>query len=171
MFSEAVRMEYCTGKRKGNKDMGYTGINLHVKVSNLDAVENINRYLNAFSLKDKYVKQKNYLTVNSNIVSFENFEEIATDISNSLNCNVLVALVFDSDVSVLQGYIRGKKKFEEVKSVEENQKMDRENFVKDFFLECELAEFNNILDNEDYLYAEETLFKLSDIVGIRLLDQ
>ena len=49
--------------------------------------------------------------------------------------------------------------------------MDRENFVKDFFLECELSEFNNILDNEDYLYAEETLFKLSDIVGIRLLDQ
>ncbi len=150
--------------------MGYTGINLHVRVSNLDDIEKINRYLKDFSIKDKYVKQKNYLTVNANIVSFENFEEVATDISDSFNCNVLVALVFDSDVSVLQGYIRGKKEFEEVKSVEENQKMDRENFVKEFFPECELLEFNSILD-EDYLYAEETLFKLSDIVGIRLLDQ
>lgn len=168
MFLEAVRMEYYIGKRKGNKGMGYTGIKVHVKVSNSEDVENINGYLSRFSFEDKYVKQNSYLTINPNIVSFENFEEVATDISNSLNCNVLVALVYDSDVCVLQGYIGGKKKFEEVKSIEENQKMDRENFVKNFFPECELSEFNNVLDSEDYLYAEETFFKLSDIVGIQL---
>ncbi|MCI8667999.1 MAG: hypothetical protein HFI34_00535 [Lachnospiraceae bacterium] len=151
--------------------MGYTGIKVHIKVDNSQDIDKINRYLSVFSFKDKYVGQKNYLTVNSNLVSFENFEEIASDISGSLNCNVLVALVYDSDVSVLQGYIRGEKKFEEIKSAEENQKMHREDFLKNFFPECDLSEFSNIFDNEDYLYAEEILFKLSDIVGIRLLEE
>lgn len=151
--------------------MGYTEVRTHIKINTKDDIKKIESYLNEYQFDEKYVEQNGYLTLNTEMVSFENFEEIANDISGGLNLNVLISLVFDSDVAVLQGYVNGEKKYEEVKSYGENVRMDRKSFLQDFFPGCSESDFNEILDKTDYVYAEDMMFELDDIVGIKLLSE
>lgn len=151
--------------------MGYTEVRTHIKINTKDDINKIESYLDEYQFDEKYVEQNGYLTLNTEMVSFENFEEIANDISGGLNLNVLISLVFDSDVAVLQGYVNGEKKYEEVKSYGENVRMDRKSFLQDFFPGCSESDFNEILDKTDYVYAEDMMFELDDIVGIKLLSE
>ena len=151
--------------------MGYTEVKTHIKINSKDDIERVSSYLSGFPFDEKYIEQNGYLTLNTEMVSFENFEEIANGISAELNLNVLISLVYDSDVAVIQGYVNGEKKYEEVKSFGENAEMDRQRFLQDFFLVFSVSDFNEVLDKDDCTYAEDRLFELSDIVGIKLLDE
>lgn len=151
--------------------MGYTEVRMHVRISEETDMEKVEQYLSEFGTDEMYVQQKDYLTLNTEIVSFGNFEEVAVEISSELNLNVLISLVYDSDAVILQGYVNGEKKYEEVKSWEENIEMDRQQFAQDFFPDCNVSEISEILDKTDYLFAEERLFELGDVLGLELLEQ
>ena len=150
--------------------MGYTEVRTHVRISNEADIKKLEQYLSEFGTDELYVQQKGYVTLNTEMVSFENFEEVAVEISATLKLNVFVSLVYDSDVAVLQGYVNGDKKYEEVKSLAENVEMDRQHFVQDFFPDCKVSDINEVLDKTDYLFAEDRLFELGDVLGLELLE-
>lgn len=150
--------------------MGYTEVRTHVRISNEADIKKLEQYLSEFGTDELYVQQKDYVTLNAEMVSFENFEEVAVEISATLKLNVFVSLVYDSDVAVLQGYVNGDKKYEEVKSLGENVEMDRQQFVQDFFPDCKVSDINEVLDKTDYLFAEDRLFELGDVLGLELLE-
>ena len=151
--------------------MGYTEVRTHVRISKETDMEKVEQYLSEFGTDEMHMRQKDYVTLNTEMVSFENFEEVAIEISARLGLNVLVSLVYDSDVAVLQGYVSGDKKYEEVKSLEENVEMDRQQFIQDFFPDCNVSDISEILDKTDYLFAEDRLFELGDVLGLELLEQ
>ena len=151
--------------------MGFKEVRMHVRKKEETDGERIKQFFDGMGLDVSLVPQKEYLTIDCEMVSFENYEEIAMEMSGKLGLSVLVGLVFDSDVAVLQGYINGEKEYEEVKSFEENQEMDRESFLKEFFPDCDLKAFSDILDCTDRTFAEEYLFELGDVVGISFFDE
>lgn len=149
--------------------MGYTEVKVHVKYNSQEDIQNVKNYLRKLGMEGELIQQKNYITLDSDIICFENFEETAIRISRELELNVLVALVYDSEVAVIQGYVAGIKEYEEVKSPGENCEMNRSMFVQDFFPECDETKFDEILSQLDNDYAEDILFELGDYLDIQLI--
>ncbi|MBQ5559518.1 MAG: hypothetical protein IIT46_07040 [Lachnospiraceae bacterium] len=151
--------------------MGFTQVRVHVRKKEASDAERLEQFLEGMGVEAILLPQNEYLTIDSYQVSFENFEEIAMGISGELALNVLVGFVFDSDVAVVHGYINGDKVYEEVKSIGECQEMDREMFLKDFFPACDSKAFNDVLDNENHIFAEDYLFELGDALGIKFFEE
>lgn len=175
--------------------MGYSAVNLHVKVKNEKDEVKVKEYFendydDADGLMEDipeefrdvvmeemgynptnngFVNQSDYLSVGAEKVRFDNFEMIAEDLSGTLGLDVLVAVVFDSDVAVLQGYVSGKKILEEVNSSEEKSKMDRKLFIERFAPNCTEEQIAGVWDKEAGVFAEDILHEMGELMGIKLL--
>lgn len=176
--------------------MGYSAVNLHVRLKNDEDEMKVREYFNNgsgstggmmeeipeefrdavmeemgfCSGNNEFVKQSGYLSICSEVVRFDNFEMTAEELSGTLGLDVLIALVFDSDVAVLQGYVLGRKILEEVNSSEEKNKMDRKLFIERFAPDCTEEQIAAVWDNEDRGFAEDILYEMGDIMGINLLN-
>lgn len=175
--------------------MGYSAVNLHVKVKNEKDEVKVKEYFendydDADGLMEDipeefrdvvmeemgynptnngFVNQSDYLSVGAEKVRFDNFEMIAEELSGTLGLDVLVAVVFDSDVAVLQGYVSGKKILEEVNSSEEKSKMDRKLFIERFAPNCTEEQIAGVWDKEAGVFAEDILHEMGELMGIKLL--
>ena len=178
--------------------MGYSTINLHIKVNTAedelqvkkyfdnsydgaeDLMEDIPEEFKEAIMKEmglsgmdeqmnKFVSQPGYLSVCSKKVKFDNFERIAEDVSKALGLDVMVVLVFDSDIAVIQGYAFGRKILEEVNSVEEKKKMNRKLFIQRFAPNCTQDQIASVWDKEIDVFAEDILYEMGEIMGIKLL--
>lgn len=175
--------------------MGYSAVNLHVKVKNEKDEVKVKEYFendydDADGLMEDipeefrdvvmeemgynptnngFVNQSDYLSVGAEKVRFDNFEMIAEELSGTLGLDVLVAVVFDSDVAVLQGYVSGKKVLEEVNSSEEKSKMDRKLFIERFAPNCTEEQIAGVWDKEAGVFAEDVLHEMGELMGIKLL--
>lgn len=182
--------------------MGYTTVNLHVKVNTIEDEYKVKKYFeinghDTNSLMDEvpeefrdsvadmlgitgmdeqmgeksneFVSQPGYLSICSDKVRFDNFEMVAEDLSEKLGFDVLVALVFDSDVAVIEGFSQGRKILEEVNSLDEKKKMDRKAFIKRFAPNCTEEQIASVWDKEIDVFAENILFEMGEVMGIELL--
>lgn len=182
--------------------MGYTAVNLHVKVNTIEDEYQVKNYFDsnchdANSLIDEvpeefrdsvadmlgitgmdeqmgennseFVSQPGYLSICSDKVRFDNFEMVAEDLSGKLGFDVLVALVFDSDVAVIEGFSQGRKILEEVNSFEEKKKMDRKVFIERFAPNCTEEQIASVWDKEIDVFAENILFEMGEVMGVKLL--
>lgn len=175
--------------------MGYSAVNLHVKVKNEKDEVKVKEYFeNGYDDADGlmedipeefrdvvmeemgynptnngFVNQSDYLSVGAEKVRFDNFEMIAEELSGTLGLDVLVAFVFDSDVAVLQGYVSGKKILEEVNSSEEKSKVDRKLFIERFAPNCTEEQIAGVWDKEAGVFAEDILHEMGELMGIKLL--
>lgn len=146
--------------------MGYTGIKLNVKLNNDNDIDSIKKFFNDDNCIERV--DKGYASIGEKFVGFEDFEEVAAEISKTLNVNILACLVYDSDIAVMQGYVNGMKKYELVRSAEENVDTNIDYMAKDFFENSNADEIKKIID-EEYLYCEEMFYGLSEIVGFELI--
>lgn len=175
--------------------MGYSAVNLHVKVKNEKDEVKVKEYFendydDADGLMEDipeefrdaimeemgynptnngFINQSGYISVGAEKVRFDNFEMIAEELSGTLGLDVLVAFVFDSDVAVLQGYVSGKKILEEVNSSEEKSKMDRKLFIERFAPNCTEEQIAGVWDKEAGVFAEDILHEMGELMGIKLL--
>ena len=175
--------------------MGYSAVNLHVKLKNEEDEIKVKEYFDNScddteglmedipeEFRDAimeemgynpenggFVNQSGYLRVCSEKVRFDNFEMVAEELSGTLGLDVLVALVFDSDVAVIQGYVSGRKILEEVNSAEDKKKMDGKLFIERFVPDCTEEQIASIWDKEAGVFAEDILYEMGDIMGIKLL--
>lgn len=175
--------------------MGYSAVNLHVKVKNEEDEIKVKEYFDnecdgvdglmedipeefrdavmeemGYNGADSgIISQSGYLSVCSEKVRFDNFEMAAEELSGTLGLDVLAALVFDSDVAVIQGYVSGRKILEEVNSAEDKKKMDRKLFIERFAPDCTEEQIASVWDKESGVFAEDILYEMGEIMGIKLL--
>lgn len=147
--------------------MGYSNVNVHIKLNQTVTVQEIQEFLDE-SGYDTYSQQGDYITVTAPSVEFENFEIISMELTAQYNVLVLSILVYDSDLVTISVFRDGEKVLEEVVSKEENVQMDREEFVKLFVLNHTVDELNAILDGTEIFY-EDIVYKLSEFLGFNLL--
>lgn len=147
--------------------MGYSNINVHIKLNHEVTVEEIQKFLDE-SGYDTYSQQGDYLTVTAPSVEFENFELLSMELSSQYPIPVLSVLVYDSDLVALSVFLNGEKMLEEVVSDDERVQMDREEFVKLFVPEHSVEELNGILDSAEIFY-EDIVCKLNGLFGINLM--
>lgn len=147
--------------------MGYSNVNVHIKLNHEVTVEEIQEFLDE-SGYDTYSQQGDYLTVTAPSVEFENFELLSMELSSQYPIPVLSVLVYDSDLVALSVFLNGEKMLEEVVSDDERVQMDREEFVKLFVPEHSVEELNGILDSAEIFY-EDIVCKLNGLFGINLM--
>ncbi|MBD5135772.1 MAG: hypothetical protein HDT39_07405 [Lachnospiraceae bacterium] len=175
--------------------MGYSAVNLHVKLKNEEDEIKVKEYFDNSCddteglmedipeefrdaimeemgynpVNGGFVNQSGYLSVCSEKVRFDNFEMVAEELSGTLGLDVLVALVFDSDAAVIQGYVSGTKILEEVNSAEDKKKMDRKLFIEHFAPDCTEEQIASVWDKEAGVFAEDILYEMGQIMGIKLI--
>ncbi|MDE6253499.1 MAG: hypothetical protein K2M78_12865 [Lachnospiraceae bacterium] len=152
--------------------MGYSAVNLHVKLKNEEDEIKVkvkeyfdNRCDDADGLMEDiteefrdaimeemgynpvnggFVNQLGYLSVCSEKVRFDNFEMVAEELS-------------------------GTKILEEVNSAEDKKKMDRKLFIERFAPDCTEEQIASVWDKEAGVFAEDILYEMGEIMGIKLL--
>lgn len=158
--------------------MGYSTVKIHVRVNSAEDERKVKEYFESKcsgaddfieDVPEEFISQPEYLSICSDKVRFDNFEMIAEELSGTLGMDALVALVFDSDVAVIEGYSSGIKILEEVNSTEEKKKMDRKLFVERFAPNCTEEQIASIWDNGIDVFAEDILVEMGEIMGIKLL--
>lgn len=176
-------------KYREETDMGLSKVRVHIKVSDHSMQKEIEQYIKELpttviadkienleirSLTDSAVINPDRLVYENGILStdkmgFEDFEQTGKEISSVFHTPVMAALVFDSDVAVVQVYQGGQTVLEEVYSIDMKKSMDKERFIQIFGFSCEAEALEEVFAMENVIFAEAVLQKAGEIIGVNLI--